>query len=517
MATRVQTTVQTTVQKYQALISTAKEHHERAEWELAENTLRDAERLCKSRAFPDGAQCQLDVVIKLAEVTRRHGRYEQAVQASQEALKSDRIDRIMKLSVLGELGVNFRHMDKIEEAAATFQKQYDQANRLALEIEADACRAAGNLGMTMYQLYMQQQDKSDKTKLHNSIRLLLEDRVNKSRSLQKRLEPNDKLVGKLRMWESIGVSRLTLPFAANGELEKAVKWGKLGVDMTKGGPDPTVESLSRFFYGNTLLNSGDREGAKVQFNFTHSKGECTPAIALCKELSAEHRQYLKSLIEVGVDLTAYDQQGYSALDYAVYGNDNEATKILRSGLSRQLDDPDEVNSHYNLALLRKHFREIFHAQFRPIINLGRNDTLQALRRKYEALLDDSGDDGRAKRQRFDRLRLVRLEDFENHGGLPRFGMHDSLTKTFRDITNYTSEKPFVVFFSYRWIGKDTDPTSRNPDNAQNTQYNRMILAIDELLERHDEVKRENVYIWLVSIHYWYCISILTVRIGLRLY
>jgi hypothetical protein len=423
----------------------------------------------------------------------------------------------MTISVLGELGVNFRHMDRIEEATATFQKQYDQANRLALEIEADACRAAGNLGMTMYQLYMQQQDKSDKTKLRKSIQLLLEDRVNKSRSLQERLGPKDKLVGKLKMWESIGVSRLSLPYAANGELEEAIKWGKLGMDMTKGGPDPTVECISRFFYGNALLNSGDREGAKAEFNFTPPKGECTPAIALCKELSAEHRQYLTPLIEVGVDLAGYDRQGYSALDYAVYGNDQEATKILRRGLNRQLDDPDDVNTHYSLALLRKHFREIFHAQFRPIINLGRNDTLQALRRKYEALLDDTGDDGQGKRQRFDRLRLVRLEDFEKHGELPRFSMHANLTKTFRDITNSTNEKPFVVFFSYRWIGKDTGPKSTDPDDHQKTQYNRMILAVDDLLERHDEVQRENVYIWLVGTHHQYQKYILTFRTGLRLY
>ncbi|KAK5171853.1 uncharacterized protein LTR77_003489 [Saxophila tyrrhenica] len=484
-----------TLQRYKALITKANEHYERAEWELTENALRDAERLCKSKDFPDGPYCQLGIMIKLAEVTRRHGRYEEAVKASQEALNSDRIDKIMALSVLGELGVNYRHMDKIEEANATFQKQYDQAVNLTLELEANACRAAGNLGMTMYQLYMQQSDKGDKAKLHKSI-YLLQDRVNRSKSIQKRLAPEDKLMGKLKMWESIGVSRLSLPYAADGQFEEAVKWGKLGMEMTKDNPDPTVRAMSRFFYGNALLASGDREGAKAQFNFTRSRGECTPAIALSKELSAEHRQHLQTMIKVRVDLTCYDEQGYSALDYAVYGNDKEAAKILRGGLSRQLDDPDEVERHYSLALLWKHSREVFHGHFRPIINLGKTETPQALRKEYEELLDDKTNDGIAKRQRFDRLRLVGLEDFEKHGELPHFGMHCSLSKTFREISAITNEKPFVVFFSYRWIGRDTDPKSTNPDDPNKTQYNRMILAINELLERHNEVQRENVYIWL---------------------
>lgn len=492
--------VPTTASRYDELIETAKEHYARADWELAENALRGAESICKARGFPDGAQCQLNVMILMAEVTRRHGRYEEAVRTSQEALKSDRIDKITTISVLGEMGVNFRHMDKIEEAADTFQKQYDQANRLSLEIEADACRAAGNLGMTMYQLYMQQKDKSDKTKLEKSIQLLLHDRVEKSRSLQNRLSTGDKLLQKLKLWESIGVGRLTLPYAANGEFEEAVKWGKLAMEMVKDGPDPTVAAFSRFLYGYALLNKGDEAAAKREFNFVQEKGACTPTIALCKELSAEHRGYLKSLIKTGVDLTAYDQQGYSALDYAVYAGDTKATNILRSGLSGQIDDPDEVDGHYKMALLRKHFREIFHAQFRPIINLKRTDTLQVLRDKYEQLLNDTGDDGNARRERFDRLRLISLNDFERHGKLPRFGMQDNLARTFHEISSDDgARKPFVLFISYRWLGHDADPHIVSPDDPNNTQYQRILSAIEGLLYVHSEVGVEDVYLWLVSV------------------
>lgn len=501
MASIVQTTrVPTTISKYEKLLEQAEAHYESAEWELAENAFQDALKTCMAKNFPDGAQCQLKVTIKLAEVTRRHGKYKEAVRASEDALKSDRIDKITTITVLGELGVCYRHMDKIQEATETFQKQYKEATRLALEIEADACRAAGNLGMAKYQLYIQQEDRSDKTKLQESIQLLLEDRVNKSRALQKRLRKGDKLMGKLKLWESIGAGRLSLPYAANGEFENAIKWGKLAMEMTRDGPDPTSAAFSRFFYGYALLNSGDTVGAEREFSFYQEKGQCTPAIALCKEPSAEHRGYLASLIKTGVDLTGYDQQGYSALDYAVYAGDEEATKILRRGLYGQVEDPDEVEGHYKMALLRKHFREIFHAQFRPIINLKRTDTLQVLRNKYEQIWTTT----EAKRKHFDQLRLISLEDFDGHGKLPRFGMQDNLARDFKEISEKSSSngqqrKPFVIFISYRWLGHEAVPRINGPDDHQNTQYNRVLSAIDGVLEQHSEIRKEDVYFWLVSI------------------
>jgi tetratricopeptide (TPR) repeat protein len=478
------------------LMKQADPFKDRAELEMAENALRGARKICQITGFPDVAQHKLDILIKLAEVKRRHGKYREAIDAHRQALDSKAMNKMMRIEVQGELGVNYRHADRMTDAKTTFQEQYELSHRLGLEIDAQACRAAGNLGMTLYQLYDGQQDQSDESLLKEAVRLL-EERVRKAQELQIRVL-NDpemaKMKGRLRMWESIGHSRLSLAYAAMGETGRAVEHRKLTVEMSNDLPDPTVRAISRFFCGYALPNNGQREEAKAQFNFTASNGQCTPAIALCEELSEEHRQYLKVLVDVGVDLELHDEQGYSALDYAVYADDQAAAKIMLNGLLRAGVDIDEIPVRKNLALLRKHFREIFHAQFRPILQHGHDDCINNLRAKYVELLSTE----MAKRERFGQLRLVSLKDFEEEGQLPKFHMHDRLTRTVTQIKEAETGDAFVIFFSYRWIGKDFEHKSSSPDDTHNSQYKRMLQAVNSLLDVHDSVDRENVYIWLAS-------------------
>lgn len=112
-----------TAEQVQRLEKQAREHQDRAEWELAENCLNDALRFCESPGFPDAAQHQVDITLRLADILRRHGRYPEAVSAFQHVLASDRMDKVREIEILGELGVNYRHMDNMEQALTALQKQ----------------------------------------------------------------------------------------------------------------------------------------------------------------------------------------------------------------------------------------------------------------------------------------------------------------------------------------------------------------------------------------------------------
>jgi tetratricopeptide (TPR) repeat protein len=507
--------------QFQRWMRQAADHKKHARWELAENTLHDAESLCSRPRFPNAAQCQLQVQLELAEVTRRHGNYAAAIKAQETIVRSAEIDELRKCKVYGELGVNYRHSDRIAEAAEVFQKHYDHASKLAFEMDAEVCRAVGNLAMSQYQLYVQLSDQTTKTLLLASINLQ-EERVERAQALRHRLDEQfnrtriqesqlantgiddvwvANWMARLHTWEAIGVSRLTLSYLADGRSSEAVRHGEQAVAMTKDAAwaDPTVRAMSRFFHGHALLKDERVDEARKEFDFPQSMtpnavGVCTPVIALCKELSAEHRQYLREVIDQGVDLTSFDEQGYSALDYAVYCGDSQATSLLKKGLVLQ-SSVEEQDKAYKMALIRKHFREIFHTQFRPILQRGSTDCIQALRSKYVELLRKEAD----KRHRFDVLRLIKLNDFKERGCLPLWHMDDSTSRKFEEIKSERSEEPFLIFFSYRWMGKDSDPASRNPDTPEHLQYERMLDALEQLLENYPNVKEEDVYIWLVSV------------------
>lgn len=51
-------------------------------------------------------------------------------------------------------------------------------------------------------------------------------------------------------------------------------------------------------------------------------------------------------------------------------------------------------------------------------------------------------------------------------------------------------KYIIIFFSYRWINKD--PGTRTPDDEHNTQYKRMLGAIQLFLSRHPEVEMDRL-------------------------
>ena len=98
----------------------------------------------------------------------------------------------------------------------------------------------------------------------------------------------------------------------------------------------------------------------------------------------------------------------------------------------------------------------------------------------------------------DTLRSARYGDFLRFGRLPRSS--DGLAQHYasgRVIQDGNIESPeVIIFFSYRWINRS--PGALTPDDAENTQYKRMIAAAEHYLQLHPGVNRETFSVWVVS-------------------
>ncbi|KAK3319978.1 hypothetical protein B0T19DRAFT_433467 [Cercophora scortea] len=476
----------------------AHDYGESARWEYMSRELHEAKALCESEGFPDAARRRRDVLGHLGSVERRLGRFKNAQRLLEEIVQDSQTGDVQRLEVSGELSVVYRHLNDFSKAKEICNEQYQVARRLALKAEEEMCRAIGNLGMANYQL---SQEKNDSELLDEAI-AQVQERVKRARELQIKLkseDPKSRTIRKARTWESIGLDRLTLCYIAAGNTAEAVKYGEMSQQMTKDSPDPTIRAMSRFYYGHALLRDGQRDKAMDVFNFTSPQDRCTSAIALCKEPSDEYCQYLKVLVDEGVDLLHYDEQNYNALDYAVFGDGGAMQEVILDGLRKCPSlQPDDVTRLLEGAHLKKHYKEVFQEHLRPELRSGSDGSIQKMRHTYAKLL--SGDP--AKKALFDHLRFVRYSDFVGHGRLPR--STDNLAQTFEEASQAHPDgdfDPYVVFFSYRWIGKRSDPGFPCPDDPSHTQYKRMRNAIEGFL-KHSNLDPGRIHIWLD----WACID-----------
>ncbi|KAJ9160688.1 hypothetical protein NKR19_g2977 [Coniochaeta hoffmannii] len=239
------------------------------------------------------------------------------------------------------------------------------------------------------------------------------------------------------------------------------------------------------------------------FNFTSPSDQCTCAIALCKEPSEEYCQYLRVMVDEGVDLERYDEQGYSALDYAVFAGNEQMQDIVSSGLAKTSHlDSASITQQLDGAHLKKHYKEVFQEHLRPELSRG-GDSIQRMRIAYNNLLSKDP----VKKQLFDELKFVRYSDFVKHGRLP--SSMDNLTQTYAEASRTQlpdTFDPYIVFISYRWIGTSTIASHNlsapsNPDDAQHTQYRRMLDTIQDFLV-DSEIAPDRLCIWLD----WACID-----------
>ena len=97
---------------------------------------------------------------------------------------------------------------------------------------------------------------------------------------------------------------------------------------------------------------------------------------------------------------------------------------------------------------------------------------------------------------FDHFKFIRYTDFRDFGRLPRSS--DGLVQRFEPdaFGEGKDNSEFTIFFSYRWINQDK--ALNTPDDADRTQYRRMLNAIDLFLKQHEWVDVEKLCIWMVS-------------------
>ncbi|KAK4096580.1 hypothetical protein N658DRAFT_480353 [Parathielavia hyrcaniae] len=475
---------------WELLVERGRHYAKTPELEVALVALNDALSLCESTDdFPNPAYYRRVVLGELGSLNRRLGRYEKARDIWTQVIAETQ-PSLQQVEMTGELGVVYRHMNLLDEAKRAFEMQYHTASELGSE--QAMCRAIGNLGIVNFHLSQ---------RMLRSATEQLQERVERARQIRETPagDGRDPRTDTERLafaatQEIVGHARLSLCHAAQGKTKQAVDSAleslhlSLGLEVTQ--KDSTLIAFSRFFYGRALLMNGQRDQALEQFN--PPPPSCTPAMAMCKEPSEEHSQYLEELVDAGADMDLVDEQGYTALDYAAFSGDTASEDLVLEGLRRKHSaEPDveaKLKQRHADARLRRRYRELFQEKMRPILLRHRRvDALPKLRRVYAEALSAEEESGRI----FDRLKFMRWPDFVRHGKLLRSS--EVLTNRL-EASSSGAEADFVIFFSYRWINKDKTATS--PDDASRTQYRRMKAAVEEFLELHPTVDPETLGIWV---------------------
>jgi tetratricopeptide (TPR) repeat protein len=476
-------------------------YSDKADWGHMDRELDSIWNICSRPGFPNAASEKQRCRCEQGKVARRQGRYSDAEVCLQEALSLRDNEDVQQADVMGELSTVYMQRHLFHQAKKLLQEQHGLAQKIFRNVtlqesahpaELQMCRAIGNLGMTNYQLAVMS-EPPDGALLQRAIKQLWM-RVDSAKELLVRL------VGRrqyetVRAWEALGLHRLTLCYAADGKLNEAVSCGKMSRETTEDSSDPTVRALSRFFYGYALWRDGQRDEAVEQWEFAKVGDSCTSAMALCKEPSEEQREYLRILVKERVRMDGYDEQNHSALDYAVYCGDEVTEQVVLQGLANTHSE-SEVGKLREEAHLRKQYRKIFQETFRKELMKERSDCIATMRRLYAKLLDTD----ETKRQLLDRFKYVRYTDFDGLGRMPE--SDDGVTLTFSDQNhqqNSNTPTQYVIFISYRWLGKDNQPPSHDPDDADHTQYKRVRVAVTEFLDNHPNASPGNIALWLVSL------------------
>lgn len=503
---------QDVVSDFTSLESQAEEHHKRAEWQEKLAVLQDMLQICSRSDFPESEERQQGILFQLGGIYRRFGQYERSIKTLDDALKVHKYTSPLKSAeILGEMGVVYRHGNKYDEARAVFKRQYDLGRQAAHEAEIEICRAVGNEGMCAYNL--SQQTQPFDAELLKIAYGQLSERVSRARALHMRLQsenPTSRHVAMSKSWEVIGMDRLTLVLIAQGKTSEAVTMAE--ESQSRQG-DPTVKGFSSFFYGHALWYDGQTD--KAIECWTVPVGVCGPVHALCKEPTLENLGYLKLMAQAGINFDSYDEQGYNALDYAFLSDNDDASQMVRVLLQSFREQQHEyfstwvpkltdtqiqrnievlVQEKLHQSSLRRHYRKILQEEIRPRLRLGEDDSIASLRSICADLIMNQEVDGV-----FDTFDYVRYNVFKGYGKMPRFDTQ----KSQRHATDQASAvadrgTDHIVFFSYRWIGRSSDPPVEGPDSADNIQWRRMIDALEAYLAKKKHINRDRVGIWLVN-------------------
>lgn len=469
-----------------------KQHAQAGQWEMALQAFTTAMSLSDDSATLQSDNARRHRVLKdLAYANRCMGRYDQSLQLLDELLPQLSAFDPLRLNITGELGVLYLKLERVEAARDAFQEQYNLASQQ--NERQRMCRAVGNLGVANYHL---SQRDNDLKLLDQSVQQLQE-RVRLAQELRDGTSADPTKASKYNYYtilKAVGLSRLSVCYSTRGEDDRAVAKALEGVQLeTEERPfeDASVEAISRFFYGRALYRAGRRREALAQFNLPK---KCSPAVAFCKEPSTENCGYLQELLDAGAEMDTPDEHGYHSLDYAVFNGSKTAQVIILKLLERRLTQnfaADEVSKQLDKRLrearLRKHYREVFQDQMRPILLSRKEDSLHQIRETYATAIDKDVDLARS----FDRLSFVKYNDFKAFTRFPRSS--DGLTNVFDPATN-SSTAQHIVFISYRWVNRD--PWARYPDNEENEQYHRILRAVEEYLRLYPTISLDNLAIWI---------------------
>ena len=512
------------------------QHIARAELELALRAFTSALHICDSNPSLSLSDRRYLVLGNLGWTNRLFGRYSLARDFLEQSLciKGQDTVTIESTQIFGELGLVYQHMGHDDAAKRAFADQYEAAKRL--KFERGECRAIGNLGLVNYRLALRlfrelessgrlDSDTGKGAEAKALLQLAIEqltERLRLASHIQQvdtegatTEEQRRRRIKQAVSWEIIGLCRLSLCYTQSakvgtGETERdkmtqlSLESSLKAVELAKTLHDSSVIALAHFYRGRALLADGQRDQALNSFNVcvngNPAPGVCTPAIALCREPSVEHKEYLHELVDAGADMDLVDEHGYSALDYAVFGGDTEAEKIVLEGLRRCTFKHDQnvdakLEQRRLEARLRKGYREIFQEKLRPVLLTNDTKKMQTLRRAYSEALD--ADENMSCL--FDRLKFIQYADFVQFGRLPRSS--DRLERLYspnreREGSETEATDEFIIFFSYRWI--NTDPLRVSPDDVNHTQYRRMLSAVEMFLKLHPSVSRERLCVWMVS-------------------
>lgn len=481
------------VQTWEAFIEEGRTHASTAAWEHSQRAFNSALSLIEGATNLLNMKRYRGLTLgELGKTNRRFGRYEVAERFLQDAC-ADLINTPEHAALSGELGVVYRHMNRLPEAKTSFRLQYDTAK--SLNIETEMCRGIGNLGMVNYQLW---ETSHDDEVLQLAIQQLQE-RVIRCQNIRDNLSTDAtstlQILWQLDIWAAVALARLSLCFSAIGDGEESFNSAEAGLQHAKRTGDPTVIAISHFFCGRAFSSKGEMDEALRCFNACEG---CTPAIAFCKEPSEEHHQYLEYMVAAGANMDITDDDGYKALDYAVFNSDRTSIDLVLKGLRHQFskrgDVADMLLQWQEEAKRRKGYRELFQEKLRPTLLAGGLECISKLRVAYaDALVADQ-----ERGELFDCFKTVPYPSFAGFGRLPRSS--DSITENFTADRQYglAQKRKFVVFFSYRWLQPTKGPGAGMADDIHHTQYGRMKRSLEELLKIHPEIKEEDLHVWMVS-------------------
>ncbi|KAK9780412.1 hypothetical protein SCAR479_02527 [Seiridium cardinale] len=493
-------------------LAAAARYRQLAQWEDILREFEHADTYRTPGALSEPNRTKQKVSVEIGSIRYPLGRLSTVVKGLEQAFQLAYGDHLYRLETIDELAVMHQHSSNYYKAKESCHLPYARKHantgswmgstpyydgQCAFQTEADVLSAIGNPSRRNCQL----PEKHINTYLLREAILQMERRVDMVPKLQRILERNNNPTGLIKPLfnaQSVGAmdsNRLSLVQALTGNMSEAVRYSKIWQKKTSHPRETSLRALLRSLYTSSLLRDDQVNVAKelLEPSYLHDMQAC--AVALCKKPSDEHSEYLRALADTNITLDQYDEQGYNALDYAVFNSEHEMERVVLRSLAKY-HSPERVAGLKREALHKKHSREILHRHMRPVLTQGGDKIFQNLRDRYATLL---GID-EAKRDLFDEFRVVRYSDFVKLGRLP--SASDDITRKLPsvDAARYgqTSEET-VVFLSYRWQKKQPNTTTVKPDDDEHTQYKRMRNALAEFLRMKQEggtLSEDDLYIWL---------------------